>query len=122
MPKLCRFVASLSLQLRMMTGLAMTWVVVVTILLAWGWYTGKDLVREVNFSHLRYETHLIADEVTEEIETRLAMLERVASRHSSGALLDPGGGVLKDNSVLLELFDGLARRNAQTAFQQMEWE
>ncbi|KJZ07781.1 diguanylate cyclase [Halomonas sp. S2151] len=107
MPKLCRFVASLSLQLRMMTGLAMTWVVVVTILLAWGWYTGKDLVREVNFSHLRYETHLIADEVTEEIETRLAMLERVASRHPSGALLDPGGGVLKENSVLLELFDGL---------------
>ena len=90
-----------------MTGLAMTWVVVVTILLAWGWYTGKDLVREVNFSHLRYETHLIADEVTEEIETRLAMLERVASRHPSGALLDPGGGVLKENSVLLELFDGL---------------
>lgn len=49
-------------------------------------------------------------------------------RRQIGALLDEGGDILEaplvDQSAFayLEQFDSLAGRNAQTAFQQMEWE
>jgi len=45
-----------------------------------------------------------------------------------GALIDEGGdiidapGVDQSGFAYLEQFDALAGRNAQTAFQQMEWE
>ena len=49
-------------------------------------------------------------------------------RAQIGALIDEGGGIIEapqvDQSTFsyLEQFDSLAGRNAQTAFQQMEWE
>lgn len=49
-------------------------------------------------------------------------------RTQIGALIDEGGGIIEapqvDQSTFsyLEQFDSLAGRNAQTAFQQMEWE
>ncbi|WP_308126703.1 MULTISPECIES: diguanylate cyclase domain-containing protein [Halomonas] len=112
MAKLFSVVATLSLQVRMLIGLAATWLVVITILLVWGWYTGKDLVREVNFSHLRYETRLIADEVTEEIDTRLDMLGRLAALRNNRALLDASSEALRDSGALLELFDALVVMDA----------
>ena len=49
-------------------------------------------------------------------------------RRQIGALIDEGGDIMEapvvDQSAFayLEQFDSLARRNAQTAYQQMEWE
>ena len=49
-------------------------------------------------------------------------------RAQIGALLDEGGDIMAASQVdqtafsYLEQFDSLAGRNAQTAFQQMEWE
>jgi len=92
----------------MMLGLAMSWLAVVALLLGGGWLAGQDLVREVNFSHLRYEAQLIADEVAEEIEVRLAALERLSNDE---AIQQGSAGVTHDDlrvhQPLLELFDGL---------------
>ena len=66
-----------SLKGRLLLGLAVTWLLVVTILLAMSWQFGKTMVHETNMSHLRYEATLLADEVTQQIELRFDALRRL---------------------------------------------
>ncbi|NLC20290.1 MAG: hypothetical protein GX771_00045, partial [Halomonadaceae bacterium] len=69
--------ALFSLQGRLLAGLVMTWLVIVGLVLALAWQFGKELVDEANLAHLNYETHLIADNLSEQVERRLRALERV---------------------------------------------
>ena len=73
----------------MLIGLAVTWVVVALLLLGSGWLAGQQLVRETNFTHLSYESRLIADELTAQVQARLSALERLAIQRWTGLLLPP---------------------------------
>ncbi|WP_306417702.1 sensor domain-containing diguanylate cyclase [Halomonas heilongjiangensis] len=114
------FQSALSLQGRLMIGLAVTWVVVALLLMGSGRLAGLQLVRETNFAHLSYESRLIADEITAQVNDRLGALERLAARldqqlHREGDG-QPGEEVLrselKHNDSLLEWFDGLVVADA----------
>lgn len=104
--------ALFSLQGRLLTGLVMTWLVIVGLVLALAWQFGKELVDEANLAHLNYETHLIADNLSEQVERRLRALERV--EHSIRGL-DEGQlhARLEAGQALLEWFEGLMVTNAQ---------
>ncbi|MFY0989663.1 diguanylate cyclase [Halomonas sp. C05BenzN] len=111
------FRLALSLQGRLMIGLAATWVVVALLLLGIGWLTGKQQLRETNFAHLRYESQLIADEFTAQVNDRLGALERLATR------LDGAEGLrdeLRRSDALLEWFDGLVVADAEGVI-QADW-
>lgn len=96
-----------SLKGRLMLGLLATWIVVMALLLLFGWRTGDDLLESSNNTHLRYEARLIADDLTNQAQSRLGALERL------GAELDDeqGAATLQDqlhgNAALLEWFDRL---------------
>lgn len=95
-----------SLQGRLLVGLVTTWLAIVGLLLVLAWLFGKDLVEDANVAHLRYESQLIADGLTENVNRRLAALERLASRletHESGELKS----LLEDNQALMEWFEGI---------------
>ncbi|RTR07259.1 diguanylate cyclase [Halomonas nitroreducens] len=87
----------------------MTWLVVLALLLGFGWQSGESLLEASNRAHLRYEARLIADELTGQVESRLQALQRLAERLQSQQ--DQGGARLGDelrgNDALLEWFDGL---------------
>ncbi|PXX99864.1 sensor domain-containing diguanylate cyclase [Halomonas sp. LBP4] len=104
-----------------MIGLAATWVVVALLLLGSGWLAGQKLVRQTNFTHLSYESHLIAEEITVQVDNRLTALERLSSRLDEAA--HPGDEApsdeealrseLRHNDALLEWFDGLVVADAE---------
>ncbi|MCL5425683.1 MAG: diguanylate cyclase, partial [Gammaproteobacteria bacterium] len=68
---------SRSLRGRLLLGLALIWLLVVTLVLGTSWHLGKQMVHETNMSHLRYEATLLADEVTQQVELRFQALERL---------------------------------------------
>ncbi|MCK2184400.1 diguanylate cyclase [Halomonas sp. YJPS3-2] len=92
-----------------MLGLVATWLVVMALLLAFGWRTGDALLETSSNTHLRYEAGLIADDLTHQVQSRLGALERL------GAELDDEHGAgeatvqdqLHRNGALLEWFDWL---------------
>ncbi len=71
---------ALSLKGRLLLGLLVIWTLVVALLLGFGWRSGEALVGDSSRTHLRYEARLIADELTQQVETRLSALERLADR------------------------------------------
>ncbi|MGR2737506.1 diguanylate cyclase [Billgrantia sp. Q4P2] len=95
-----------SLQGRLLAGLAMTWLVIVGIVLVLAWQFGKGLVDEVNLAHLRYESQLIADDLAEQVEGRLGALKRL-EQSMRGAEMEELSSRLASNQVLLEWFEGL---------------
>ena len=101
---LTRFLCSL--QGRLLAGLAATWLVIVGILLMLAWQYGKALVDEVNLDHLRDESHLIADGLTEKVNRRLDALTRLETvlRESDEDGLET---FLEHNQALLEWFEGI---------------
>ena len=109
----------LSLKGRLLSGLVMNWLVVLALLLGFGWQSGESLLEASNRAHLRYEARLIADELTVQVETRLQALQRLAGRlqaqrdHGLNSL----GDELRGNAVLLEWFDGLLVADAEGAIQ-----
>ncbi|MGQ4880169.1 diguanylate cyclase [Billgrantia sp. LNSP4103-1] len=101
-----------SLQGRLLAGLVMTWLVIVGVVLALAWQFGKDLVDEANLAHLRYESQLIADDMTEQVERRLSALERL-ERSLHDAEPSEISYRLSHSQVLLEWFEGLMVTNAE---------
>ncbi len=90
----------------MLAGLAGTWLVIVGVVLMLAWWFGKTLVDDVNLAHLRYESRLIADDLTEQINRRLRSLERLEQSlrgMASGELQER----LASHQVLMEWFEGL---------------
>lgn len=95
----------LSLRGRLLLGVAAVWGVLCVMLLAFGWQSGSLLVEESNRVHLRYEAELVRNAITQKIEQRLAMLERLADALPSAA---PGVLAEGHHEALLTLFEGLA--------------
>jgi len=110
-----------SLYGRLLFGLTLTWVVLVSLLMTLGWYSGKNLVWESNLVHLRYEARLIADDLTHQVEMRFSSLERLAEQleeaaHGPADLAEE----LRHNDALLGLFDGLVVADAEGLI-QADW-
>lgn len=95
-----------SLQGRLLAGLVMTWLVIVGVVLVLAWQFGKGLVDEANLSHLRYESRLIAQDLSEQVDRRLRALERL-EKSLRGAQADELPSRLANGQVLLEWFEGL---------------
>ncbi|MBZ0329263.1 diguanylate cyclase [Halomonas sp. ANAO-440] len=104
MEAMTRFLCSL--QGRLLAGLAATWLVIVGILLMLAWQYGKALVDEVNLDHLRDDSRLIADGLTEKVNRRLNALARLAP-NLQGMSPDELGDALEHNQSLLEWFEGI---------------
>ncbi|UYG05934.1 diguanylate cyclase [Halomonas sp. LR3S48] len=101
-----------SLQGRLLAGLAMTWLVIVGVVLVLAWLFGKGLVDDANLSHLRYESRLIADDLTRQVDRRLGALQRLerALRDAEG---DELPSRLTNSQVLMEWFEGLMVTDAE---------
>ncbi|MDN3556126.1 diguanylate cyclase [Halomonas maura] len=94
----------------------MTWLVVLALLLGFGWRSGESLLEASNRAHLRYEARLIADELTDQVETRLQALQRLAGSlqtQQRGQGASRLGDALRGNEALLEWFDGLLVADAE---------
>ncbi|SFU65136.1 PAS domain S-box-containing protein/diguanylate cyclase (GGDEF) domain-containing protein [Halomonas korlensis] len=102
-----------------MLGLAITWVVVALLLLGAAGWIGRSLISEVNFTHLSYESRVIAEELSTQVDQRLGALQRLE------AMLGEQGHArlreeLRHNTALLEWFDGLVVADAQGVV-QADW-
>ncbi|WP_348533491.1 diguanylate cyclase [Halomonas sp. 25-S5] len=99
---------ALSLKGRLLLGLAATWIIVVALVMWAGWTSSRSLSEESNLIHLNYEARLIADELTHQVDSRLAALGQLAERMppKAGEGSDPHT-LLAANSALLEWFEGL---------------
>ena len=104
---------SRSLKSRLLLGLALTWFLVVSLVLGMSWQLGKTMVHEANMSHLRYEATLLADEVTQQIEQRFQALERLSDM--IGATDDASwiSYQLRQNDGLLAWFEGIVVANRE---------
>ncbi|WP_249260635.1 sensor domain-containing diguanylate cyclase [Halomonas caseinilytica] len=104
---------ALSLKGRLLLGLLVIWTLVVALLLGFGWRSGEALVGDSSRTHLRYEARLIADELTQQVETRLSALERLADRLDMADAEAEGRGALRQSDALLEWFNGLVVADAE---------
>ncbi|WP_318782705.1 sensor domain-containing diguanylate cyclase [Halomonas elongata] len=104
---------ALSLTGRLLLGLFVTWGVVVALLLGLGWRSGETLVGESSRTHLRYEVRLIADELAQQVDSRLSALERLAARLDEADSEGGGHDTLRRSDALLEWFDGLVVIDAE---------
>ncbi|GAA3896930.1 hypothetical protein GCM10022228_04650 [Halomonas cibimaris] len=102
-----------SLRGRLVVGLAFTWLAIVALVLAMTWYLGKSMVNDTSLSYLRYETAMLADELSHEIRSRTRTLSHVAD--ITQAVHDPEAlqRRLRHNDALLEWFERLVITDAQ---------
>ncbi|WP_306462089.1 sensor domain-containing diguanylate cyclase [Halomonas borealis] len=96
---------ALSLKGRLMLGMIATWVVGMALLLVFGWRTGDTLLDASNHTHLRYEARLIANDLTEQVDSRLDALTRLSTRLESETIAS--SEALQHSDGLLEWFDQL---------------
>ncbi|MBZ9557506.1 MULTISPECIES: diguanylate cyclase [unclassified Modicisalibacter] len=100
----------MSLKRRLLSSLGLGWMAIVLVLLAAGWYSGRQLIREVSDTHLEYEARLIARQIEQEVQLRLEAMQRLGADIESTGDIDVTGTqrALENESGLLALFDGLA--------------
>ncbi|WNK21136.1 diguanylate cyclase [Halomonas piscis] len=91
----------------MLFGLACTWLLVVALALGIAWYLGKSMVQETSVAHLRYETTMLADEITQEVQSRISALEHVANVADTPDVSASLQRQLRHNDALLEWFEGV---------------
>ena len=93
---------------RLVVGAVVLWSLLCLVILTFGWQAGKYLVNETNHQHLRYETELISNSITLQVNERLRELERLAERvplPREGALFEQHGHKLEPLFEALILFD-----------------
>lgn len=105
--------SSRSLRGRLLLGLALIWLLVVSLVLGMSWHLGKTMVQETNMSHLRYEATLLADEVTQQIELRFEALERLREMIGETDDADWISYQLRQNDGLLAWFEGVVVANRE---------
>ncbi|MBS9404287.1 diguanylate cyclase [Halomonas sp. TRM85114] len=104
-----------------MFGLAITWVVVALLLLGAAGLIGRSLISEVNFTHLSYESRVIAEELSIQVEQRLGALQRLETMLGEENLGEQNlGEELRHNAALLEWFEGLVVADAE-GMVQADW-
>ncbi|MFO7908828.1 MAG: hypothetical protein R6U42_02140, partial [Halomonas sp.] len=87
---------------RLVVGLALTWLAIVALVLAMAWYLGQSMLQQSNMDHLRYDSSMLADEVSQQMHARIKSLERLAASiddQENATLIEK---VLAENDVLLE--------------------
>ena len=102
-----------SLRGRLVLGLAFTWILVVALVLALAWHLGKNMVQETSLAHLRYETSMLADEITHQVNSRTRALEHVAEVTVDHVSKESLQWRLEHNDALLEWFERLVITDAQ---------
>nr|WP_227842215.1 diguanylate cyclase [Halomonas zhuhanensis] len=70
------------------------------------------MVQETNISHLRYESRLLADEITQQVSIRIKTLERLSLLFSQRINPNWLQMELRHHDTLLELFEGLVVSDA----------
>ena len=105
--KFKRFISFHSLKGRLLLGLAFTWILVVTLVLGMAWQAGKAMVQETNMVHLRYEATLLADEVTQQIESRFQALKRLDTIIGNNDNTQWLNAQLRVNDALIAWFEGV---------------
>ncbi|MCS2609168.1 diguanylate cyclase [Halomonas sp. wenzhen-202101] len=88
-------------------GLAIIWLLVVTLVVGAAWHLGKEMMLKTNITHLRYESTLLADEVTQQINSRIRSLERVSTKLGEEENPTRLYEELRSNQALLSWFEGL---------------
>ncbi|WP_371829349.1 sensor domain-containing diguanylate cyclase [Vreelandella zhuhanensis] len=101
-----------SLQNRLLLGVALAWLFIVALVLGITWQLGKEMVQETNISHLRYESRLLADEITQQVSIRIKTLERLSLLFSQRINPNWLQMELRHHDTLLELFEGLVVSDA----------
>lgn len=102
-----RFLALRSLKGRLLLGLSCTLLLLAALVLGMAWQVGKEMVLDTNIAHLRYETQLLADEMTQQVNQRflaLERLERLLDEQDDAALINT---TLHRNDALLAWFEGI---------------
>ena len=97
-----------TLRRRLVVGAVVLWSLLCLIVLIFGWQAGKFLVNETNYQHLRYETELISNSVTLQVNERFRELERLAERvplPREGALFEQHAYKMEPLFEALMLFD-----------------
>lgn len=102
---------SRSLRGRLLLGLALTWLLVVTLVLGMSWHLGKTMVQETNMAHLRYTATLLADEVTQQVEDRFQALNRLEEMLGVSDDTDWISYQLRQNDGLMAWFEGIVVAN-----------
>ncbi|MWJ27697.1 diguanylate cyclase [Halomonas sp. ZH2S] len=95
-----------------MLGVALAWLFIVALVLGITWQLGKEMVQETNISHLRYESRLLADEITQQVSIRIKTLERLSLLFSQRINPNWLQMELRHHDTLLELFEGLVVSDA----------
>ncbi|KPQ22474.1 PAS domain S-box-containing protein/diguanylate cyclase (GGDEF) domain-containing protein [Halomonas sp. HL-93] len=94
-------------------GLAVTWLLVVMLVLGMAWQLGSAMVKATNMAHLRYESTLLADEVTEQVDARIDALSRLNTQLEADASDDAIDSTLQRNEALMAWFEGVVVANAE---------
>ncbi|WP_240538764.1 sensor domain-containing diguanylate cyclase [Halomonas sp. SH5A2] len=97
----------------MLLGLAVTWLLVVILVLWMAWQLGNTMVKATNMAHLRYESTLVADEVSEQIEVRFDALSRLNERIEVDASNAAIRSTLERNEALMAWFEGVVVANEE---------
>ncbi|GHE21787.1 hypothetical protein GCM10017767_23080 [Halomonas urumqiensis] len=93
---------------RLLLGAAALWGVLCVTLLTLGWQAGYILVDETNRQHLRYESELIHNAITDQVSERLQALERLAQttpEPTTGSLAAAHANALEPLFEGLVMFD-----------------
>lgn len=100
-----------SLRGRLLLGLALTWLLIVTLALGMSWQLGKTMVHNTNMAHLNYEVTLLADEVTQQVEARFQALERIRASIGDNNDAEWLHAQLRNNDALMSWFEGIVVAN-----------
>lgn len=96
-----------SLKGRLLLGLSCALLLLAALVLGMAWQVGKTMVHETNMAHLRYETQLLADELTQQTEQRIQALERLSDLVGVSKDPDVLERALINNDTLLAWFEGV---------------
>lgn len=102
-----KFFTLRSLKGRLLLGLSCALLLLAALVLGMAWQVGKAMVHETNMAHLRYETQLLADELTQQIEQRIQALERLSGLVGVSEDPDVLERALINNDTLLAWFEGI---------------
>lgn len=100
-----------SLHSRLLLGISLGWLLLVAAVLLYASQSGSSLIRQANIAHLEYEASLIAQDLQQAVDERIAALSRLAVQVDPTA--DDGLELLQANASLLEFFDLLVMVSAE---------
>lgn len=108
-----KFTVLRSLKGRLLLGLSCALLLLAALVLGMAWQVGKNMLYETNMEHLRYETNLLADEITHQVDQRFQALERLNQLLATNEDIDALDAALSQNDALLAWFEGIVISDSQ---------